>query len=59
MIYIMRPPDPGRLSDLSSVVRSSGEQVLELRLSKSGHWRESVSLSLKLIRTAYRAINRI
>lgn len=45
MIYIMRPPDPGRLSDLSSVVRSSGEDVLELRLSKSGHWRESVRLS--------------
>jgi penicillin-binding protein 1C len=45
MIYIMRPPDPGRLSDLSSVVRSSGDDVLELRLSKSGHWRESVRLS--------------
>ena len=42
--YIIREPDPGRLSDLSSVVRSNEEEVLELRLSKSGHWREPVRL---------------
>ncbi|MAT87797.1 MAG: penicillin-binding protein 1C [Aestuariivita sp.] len=41
----MQTPDPGRLSDLSSVVRSNKEEVLELRLSKSGHWRETVRLS--------------
>ena len=45
VIYITRIPEPGRLNDLSSVVKSHGEKILELRLSKSGHWREAVRLS--------------
>ena len=44
-IYITRIPESGRLNDLSSVVKSRGEKILELRLSKSGHWREAVRLS--------------
>lgn len=42
--YILREPELGRLADLSKVVRSSGQEVLELRLSKSGHWREKIRL---------------
>ena len=44
VIYVLQTPDLGRLSDLSSVVRSKNDEVLELRLSKSGHWRETVQL---------------
>lgn len=42
--YIATPPDIGRLAETSTVVRASNGDILELRLTPSGHWRESITL---------------
>ena len=43
-IHIARPPDLGRLSEVSKVVRGSQGGILELRLTTEGYWREPVRL---------------
>jgi len=42
--YIAIPPDIGRLAETSTVVRASNGEILELRLTPSGHWREHITL---------------
>ena len=43
-INIARPPDLGRLAEVSKVVRGSQGGILELRLTTEGYWREPVRL---------------
>jgi penicillin-binding protein 1C len=43
--YILRPPDLGRLSETSQVIRSETGQIMNLRLTSKGFWREKVVLS--------------
>ena len=42
--YIAQPPDQGRLADVAQIVRSNDGQIINLRLTKSGYWREKASL---------------
>lgn len=42
--YISKPIQLGRLSDYSQVLRANNNEILELRLTSSGHWREPISL---------------
>ena len=42
--YIAQPPDRGRLADVAQIVRSNDGQIINLRLTKSGYWREKASL---------------
>ena len=44
LLYVRQPPDLGRLKETSKVVRGANGDILELRLTQSGHWREAVSL---------------
>ena len=43
--YILRPPDLGRLSETSQVIRSETGEIINLRLTSKGFWREKVFLS--------------
>ena len=43
--YISKPIQLGRLSDFSQVLRASNNEILELRLTSSGHWREPISIN--------------
>ncbi len=42
--YIALPPDPGRLQETSQTLLDENGELLELRLTPSGHWRENTSL---------------
>ena len=42
--YISKPIQLGRLSDYAQVLRANNNEILELRLTSSGHWREPISL---------------
>ena len=42
--YIAQPPDRGRLANVAQVVRSNDGQIINLRLTKRGYWREKASL---------------
>ena len=37
-LFLLQPPELGRLSELSNYTSESGE-VINLRLTPSGHWR--------------------
>jgi penicillin-binding protein 1C len=39
------PPNTGRLAEVSKVVRATNGEILELRLTSSGHWREPARLA--------------
>ena len=43
--YILQPPEVGRLSETSQVIRSETGQIMNLRLTSKGFWREKVILS--------------
>ena len=43
--YILQPPEVGRLSETSQVLRSESGQIMNLRLTSKGFWREKVVLS--------------
>ena len=37
--YILQPPEVGRLSETSQVIRSETGQIMNLRLTSKGFWR--------------------
>ena len=43
--YIARPPDLGRLSDVSAVLRGTDGRIINLTLTNEGYWREQVDIS--------------
>ena len=43
--FLMKVPELGRLSELSKVIRSENGEVINLRLTSSGHWREPTDLN--------------
>ena len=43
--YIARPPDLGRLSDVSAVLRGTDGRIINLTLTSEGYWREQVDIS--------------
>ena len=43
-VYIAIPPESGRLQDVSQTLHDKDGELLEMRLTPSGHWRERVSL---------------
>ena len=43
--FLMKVPELGRLSELSKVIRSENGEVINLRLTSSGHWREPANLN--------------
>ena len=43
--YIARPPDLGRLSDVSAVLRGTDGRIINLTLTNKGYWREQVDIS--------------
>ena len=45
IILIQTPIDTRKLDDLSHILLSSDNRVLELRLSSNGYWRQKVSLN--------------
>ena len=44
LIFVWRSPDLGRLADVSQVLRGDGHEIVNLRLTNSGHWREPAQL---------------
>ena len=44
LIFVWRSPDHGRLADVSQVLRGDGQEIINLRLTNSGHWREPAQL---------------
>jgi len=42
--YISQPPELGRLTDVSSVLRSNDGRILNLRLTEKGYWREPAQI---------------
>ncbi len=43
-IYILQPPNHGRLEETSQVIRSENGSIINLRLTQNGFWREAPSL---------------
>ena len=43
-VFLTKEPEPGRLTDLSNVIRSERGEVINLRLTPSGHWREPADI---------------
>jgi penicillin-binding protein 1C len=43
-LYLLQPPNFGRLSETSQVVRSETGKIINLRLTQNGFWREKTSL---------------
>ena len=44
LIFVWRSPDLGRLANVSQVLRGDGQEIINLRLTNSGHWREPAQL---------------
>ena len=42
--YILQPPSSGRLNETSQVVRSETGEIINLRLTENGFWREKATL---------------
>jgi penicillin-binding protein 1C len=42
--WISQPPNPGRLSEVSQVLRASNNAIINLRLTQDGFWREKANL---------------
>ena len=43
--FFWEPPEEGRLSETSKVLRAVDGSILELRLTSTGHWREPVKIN--------------
>ncbi len=43
--FLLHSPELGRLSKLSNVIRSESGEIINLRLTSSGHWREPADLN--------------
>ena len=43
-LFLTREPEPGRLAELSNVIRSDSGEIINLRLTPSGHWREPADI---------------
>ena len=44
LIFIAKSPDLGRLTDVAQVLRGDSKEIINLRLTSSGHWREPAQL---------------
>ena len=44
-LFLLQPPELGRLSELSKIIRSESGEVINLRLTPSGHWREPANIN--------------
>ena len=44
-LFLAKKPELGRLAELSKVIRSESGEVINLRLTASGHWREPVDIN--------------
>jgi penicillin-binding protein 1C len=42
--YVRQAPDPGRLTDVSQVIRAQDGTIINLRLTENGYWREKATL---------------
>ena len=38
-LFLAKKPAPGRLAELSKVIRGESGEIINLRLTPSGHWR--------------------
>ena len=43
--YVRQAPDPGRLKDVSQVIRAQDGTIINLRLTEEGYWREKATLA--------------
>jgi len=43
-LFLAKKPELGRLADLSKVIRSESGEIINLRLTPSGHWREPADI---------------
>ena len=44
-LFLLQPPELGRLSELSKIIRSESGEVINLRLTSTGHWREQANIN--------------
>ena len=44
LIFLSKSPDLGRLTDVAQVLRGDSKEIINLRLTSSGHWREPAQL---------------
>ena len=45
LFFLIHSPELGRLSKLSDVIRGDSGEIINLRLTSSGHWREPADLN--------------
>ncbi len=45
VLFLAKKPELGRLAELSKVIRSESGEIINLRLTPSGHWREPADLN--------------
>ena len=45
LAYIAQPPNLGRLSETAQVIRSEDGNIINLKLTSDGYWRERVEIS--------------
>ena len=45
LAYIAQPPNLGRLSETAHVIRSEDGNIINLKLTSDGYWRERVEIS--------------
>ena len=43
--YIAQPPNLGRLSDVSVVLRGTDDRIINLSLTDEGYWREPIKIN--------------
>ena len=44
-LFLAKKPAPGRLAELSKVIRGESGEIINLRLTPSGHWREPADVN--------------
>ena len=44
-LFLAKKPEPGRLAELSKVIRGESGEIINLRLTPSGHWREPADVN--------------
>ena len=45
VLFLAKKPELGRLAELSKVIRSESGEIINLRLTPSGHWREPADIN--------------
>lgn len=45
VLFLAKKPELGRLAELSKVIRSESGEIINLRLTSSGHWRQPADLN--------------